>query len=73
MELQVTAEGSNTYDLRFRIYETDNTGVIGVMKTEKTYDNLVNSDVGTSTIIHTFFSANGSRMEKIDDYKIELE
>ena len=43
------------------------------MNTEKTYTDLINSDVGSASIIHTFFSADGSRMEKIDNYSIELE
>lgn len=65
IQFEVTAKGSNTYDLNLQIWNTDSTGTIGTMNTEKTYTDLINSDVGSASIIHTFFSADGSRMEKM--------
>lgn len=73
MIFKVTAKGSNTYDLNFQIWNSDANGTLGTMKTEKTLDDVVNSSLGGSSIIHGFFAAAGSRMEKIDDFLIELE
>ncbi len=73
MIFEVSAQGNNTYDLVFQIWNSDASGVLGSMKTEKTLDGVVNADLGGASIIHGFFAAAGSRMEKIDDFLIELE
>ena len=73
MIFEVTAKGSNTYDLKFQIWNSDSSGVLGTMKTEKTLAGVVNSDLGSASIIHGYFSAAGSRMEKIDNFLIELQ
>jgi hypothetical protein len=73
MILEVTAEGNNTYDLVFQIWNSDADGVLGTMKTEKTQNDVVNADLGAASIIHGYFSAAGSRMDKIDDFVIDLE
>lgn len=72
MTFEVTAQGSNTFDLKLQIWETDGTGTIGVMKTEKTLAGVTNATLGAATTIHAFFGASGSRMDTIDDFKIEL-
>ncbi|MFA7193917.1 MAG: Ig-like domain-containing protein [Candidatus Paceibacterota bacterium] len=73
MIFKVTAQGSNTYDLNFQIWNSDAAGVLGTMKTEKVLNGVVNADLGGSSIIHGFFAAAGSRMGKIDDFLIQLE
>ena len=73
MILKVTAKGSNAYDLDFQIWNSDSDGNLGTMKTEKTMNGLVNADLGGASIIHGYFSAAGSRMEKIDNFLIQLE
>lgn len=72
-EFQVTSQGSNTFDLRLQIWNTDSTGVLGTMKTEETQTGVVNADLGEASTIHAFFSAAGSRMDTIDSYTIDLQ
>lgn len=73
MMFEVTTKGSNTFDLKLQIWNTDATGTIGTMKTEKTQNNVVNNQMGSASIIHGFFSAAGSRMNVIDNFQIELQ
>ncbi len=73
MIFKVTAKGSNLYDLNFQIWNSDADGVLGTMKTEKTLNNVSNTQVGGASTLHVYFSAAGSRMEKIDDFEINLE
>lgn len=73
MIFEVSAQGGNTYDLNFQIWNSDADGVLNTLKTEKTLSGVVNTDLGGASIIHGFFAAAGSRMEKIDDFLIELE
>ena len=73
MIFEVTAKGSNTYDLKLQIWNSDADGVLGALFTEKTQTDVVNSDIGSSSVIYGYFSAAGSRMEKIDDFLINLE
>jgi hypothetical protein len=73
MILKVTAIGSNTFDLLFQIWNSDADGVIGTMKTEQTQNGVVNAEVGSASTLHVYFSAAGSRMEKIDNFEINLE
>lgn len=72
MTFEVSAKGSNTFDLKLQIWNTDSSGVIGTMKTEKTLSNVVNASLGSATTIHAFFGAAGSRMSRIDDFGIDL-
>jgi hypothetical protein len=73
MILKVTAKGSNTYDLLFQIWNSDAGGVLGTKKTEHALNGVVNASLGGSSVIYGYFSAAGSRMEKIDDFEITLE
>lgn len=73
MVFEVTTNGSNSFDLKLQIWNTDATGTIGTMKTEKTQNNVVNNQLGTASTIHGFFSAAGSRMDRIDNFQIDLE
>ena len=73
MILKVTAMGSNTYDMDFQIWNSDANGTLGTMKTEQVLNGVVNTEVGTASILHVYFSAAGSRMEKIDNFYINLE
>lgn len=72
MILKVTAKGSNTYDLNFQIWNSDENGVLGDMKTEQFLNDVVNTDVGSTNEIYVYFSAAGSRMEKIDNFDLTL-
>lgn len=72
MTFEVTTKGSNTFDLKLQIWNTDSTGTIGTMKTEKTLNGVVNTDMGTASTIHGFFSAAGSRMDTIDNFEMDL-
>lgn len=69
---EVVAKGSNTFDLKLQIWNTDSSGVIGTMKTEKTLANVTNTTLGSAPVIYAFFSAAGSRMSKIDNFAMEL-
>ena len=73
MILKVTALGSNLFDMNFQIWDCDANGVLGSMKTEHSLSNVSNTQVGGATTLHVYFSAAGSRMEKIDDFEINLE
>lgn len=79
-----TAQGSNKYDLNLKIFNASANGVVGSLVTEHSMtDNLANptregpaitnANVGGASTLHTFFSANGSRMTAIDDFLIELD
>jgi hypothetical protein len=73
MIFTVTALGSNTYDLNLQIWNSNSSGVLGTLFTEQSQANVVNTDLGGASIIHGYFSAAGSRMEKIDNFQIDLE
>jgi hypothetical protein len=73
MILKVTALGSNSFDMNFQIWNCDANGILGSMKTEQTLNNVSNTQVGSATTLHVYFSAAGSRMEKIDNFEINLE
>ena len=73
MILKVTALGSNLFDMNFQIWNCDANGTLGTMKTEQTLNNVSNTEVGSATTLHVYFSAAGSRMGKIDDFEINLE
>lgn len=72
MKFEVTAKGSNKFDLKLQIWNTDSTGTLGTMKTEKTQTDVTNTTLGQATTIHAFFGAAGSRMDRIDDFKVDL-
>ena len=73
MILRVTAKGGNLYDLRFQIWFSDANGNLGLMKTEQTLLNVSNTQVGTASTLHVYFSGANERMEKIDNFEINLE
>lgn len=73
MIFTVTAKGSNRYDLKFEIWNTDSNGNLGTQKTEKTLNNVLNNDVGNASVISIFFSAAGNRMSYVDNFEMELE
>ena len=73
MILKVTALGSNLFDMNFQIWNCDANGIPGTMKTQQTLNNVSNTQVGSATTLHVYFSAAGSRMEKIDNFEINLE
>lgn len=68
----VTATAVNTYTVQIEIYNSDAAGNVGALKTSHT-DTAVNADVGGDANLHVFFSSSGSRMEKIDNFTIDLE
>ncbi len=71
-KFEVTTKGSNQFDLKLQIYNTDSTGTIGTMKTEKTQNNITNNTMGSAPIIYAFFGAAGSRMSTIDNFAMDL-
>jgi hypothetical protein len=73
MILKVTAKGSNLFDMNFQIWNCDADGVLGTKFTEWTLNDESNTQVGGATTLHVYFSAAGSRMEKIDNFEINLE
>ncbi len=72
MTYEVTYQGANTFDQKFQIWNTDVSGVLGSMKTEEIQNGVVNTDLGTASTVHAFFSSAGSRMSDIDLFKVEL-
>jgi hypothetical protein len=72
MILKVTAKGSSTYDINFQIWNSDANGVIGTKFDEKNLTGVVNTDIGSASTLHVYFAAAGNRMEKIDDFSINL-
>lgn len=71
-KFEVTTKGSNQFDLKLQIWNTDSTGTLGTMKTEKIQNNVTNNTMGSAPIIRAFFGAAGSRMEKIDNFAMNL-
>lgn len=69
----VTAKGSNTYDLDLQIWNSDVDGNVGTQFTHQTQNDVVNADMGSASTIHGYFSADANRMEKIDNFVIQLE
>lgn len=69
----VEAVAVDTYDLSMTVYNSDEDGVVGTVFTQNTWNNVVNTEIGGASTLHTYFSSTGSRMEKIDNYKITLE
>jgi len=72
MIFKITALGSNQYNLNFQIWNSDANGVLGTMKTEQNSNGVTNTNIGTASTIHTYFSAAGSRMSKIDNFEAIL-
>ncbi len=73
MILEVQNRGSSKFDLNFKIYNSDSSGELGSLKTEKTQSDVINTSLGEASTIYGFFAASGSRMSYIDDFYIELE
>lgn len=67
------ATGMNTYDATFEIWNSDADGNLGTLKTTKQQTNITNTDIGGASTLHVYFSSAGSRMEKIDNFKIVLD
>ena len=78
-----TAKGSNKFDLNLKIYNADSAGTVGSLVSEHTLSDdstlsgwagaaVTNTQVGTAPVVRTFFSAQGSRMSKIDNFEINL-
>ena len=72
MSLKITCVSANTFNLFFEIYNLSSTGVVGALKTTQVLNGVVNNDVFATPSIHVYFSAAGSRMEKIDNFTITL-
>lgn len=72
MVLRITCTAVNTFDLYFEIYNLSPSGVVGSLKTAQAFSGINNSSVFGATSIHVYFSAAGSRMEKIDNFTIAL-
>ncbi len=72
MVLRITCTAVNTFDLYFEIYNLSSTGVLGPLKTAQAFSGINNTEVFGATSIHVYFSAAGSRMEKIDNFTITL-
>lgn len=72
MVLRITCTSVNTFDLYFEIYNLSSTGVLGPLKTAQAFSGINNTEVFGATSIHVYFSAAGSRMEKIDNFTITL-
>ena len=64
--------GSNDFDCTFWIYNADSSGNVGSLKTEK-QQTLTNADMANANQIYVYFSAAGSRMEKIDNFEYTLQ
>lgn len=73
MIFEVAAKGSSAYDLKLQIWNSDENGVIGNLFTEQSLLNIVNNDIANASVIHGYFSAAGYRMEKIDNFLMNLE
>jgi len=72
MIFTVTAKGNNTYDLNFQIWNSDTNGLLSTKLDEKILNGVVNADIGSASTLHVYFAAAGDRMEKIDDFSINL-
>jgi len=75
MVLEITSGGDRSgvyYDLKFQIWNSDENGVLGSLKTEHILSGDPNDDLGSANILHGYFSAVGSRVEKIDHFQINL-
>ncbi|MCE1168508.1 MAG: YDG domain-containing protein [Sphingobacteriia bacterium] len=72
MVLRITCTSVYTFDLYFEIYNLSSTGVLGPLKTAQAFSGINNTEVFAATSIHVYFSAAGSRMEKIDNFTITL-
>lgn len=77
------AVGGNKFDLTLQIYNADSAGTVGSLVSEHTMTDdssvtsrvgpaMTNTEVGGATAVRTFFSAQGSRMSKIDNFEIAL-
>ncbi|MEM1257818.1 MAG: BspA family leucine-rich repeat surface protein, partial [Bacteroidota bacterium] len=64
--------GSNDFDITFWIYNADSSGTVGSLKTQQ-QRTVTNATMATADKIHVYFSAAGSRMEKIDDFEYTLQ
>lgn len=73
LKYEVTALGGNKYDEHFEIWNSDNTGTIGTLKVQGNLNGVTNTDIGSANIIHGYFSAAGSRMDKIDNFQVDLD
>lgn len=75
MVLEATSgsdRNNHFYDVKFQIWNSDGNGALGTLKTEQIISGLINNDLGTSNILHGYFSAVGSRIEKIDYFQVSL-
>ena len=80
----VVAQGNNKFDLNIKIYNATSAGVVGSLVTEHSLTDdlanptrvgpaVINASVSGASTLHTFFSAQGSRMTAIDNFVIDLD
>lgn len=83
LQFTATARGSNKFDLKLRIYNSDNTGAVGTLVTEHTMTDdvgdatrvgpaVTNANVAGASSMRVFFSAEGTRMTQLDNFRIQL-
>ena len=63
--------GTDNFDVEFWIYNADANGNIGSLYANNTAT-FTNTTMAGSDVIYVYFSAAGTRMEKIDDYEFEI-
>ena len=63
--------GTSNFDVEFWIYNATSNGDIGSLYSNKTAS-FTNTTMASSDVIYVYFSAAGTRMEKIDDYEFEI-
>ena len=77
------ANGANNFDLKLQIYNSDRFGTVGSLVSEHSMTDdssvtsrvgpaITNTQIGSATSVRTFFSAEGSRMSKIDNFEINI-
>ena len=77
------ANGANKFDLKLQIYNSDSSGTVGSLVSEHSMTDdssvtsrvgpaITNTQIGSATSIRTFFSVDGSRISKIDNFEINL-
>lgn len=73
MILTITSTAANTYNLNFKVYNSDANGNVGSLRANQTITGLANLNFGSASNTYSYFSANNTRVSKIDDFSSQVQ
>lgn len=71
MELTITYTNSNSFNVDFKIFNCDEFGNLGTLKTNNTFSGELNSSLSSAATLYPYFCHDGSRLSSLDNFYYE--